>query len=121
VVGFLPKQSDLSILYREASTNRIALVVDSPDVVFEVQESASTDASSIAATKVGNNFDIVYTAGSTASGRSAVTLDSSDSSGTSTAGLRLLGLRKKPGNAMGAYAVWEVVINEHEFKTTTGV
>jgi hypothetical protein len=34
VVGFLPKQSDLTVLHREASTNRIALVVDDPNVVF---------------------------------------------------------------------------------------
>jgi hypothetical protein len=31
VVGFLPKQSDLTVLHREASTNRIALVVDDPE------------------------------------------------------------------------------------------
>src|SRR3954465_2181440 len=35
VVGFLPKQSDLTVLHREASTNRIALVVDDPNVVYE--------------------------------------------------------------------------------------
>lgn len=121
VLGFLPLQTNLETLHRAASTNRIALVVDSPDVVFEIQESASTDGTAIAATAVGNNFDVVYTAGSTVTGRSAVTLDSADASGTATAGLRLMGLVQRPNNAIGAYAKWLVVINEHELKTTTGV
>lgn len=118
VVGFLPLQTNLETLHRAASTNRIALVVDAPDVVFEIQE--DSDGGALAATAVGNNFDTVYTAGSTTTGRSAVELDSSDTSGTSTAQLRLLGLSKKPGNAIGTNAVWDVVINEHFFKSTTG-
>lgn len=119
VVGFLPKQTDLSILHREASTARIALVCNAPDVIYEIQEdSVGND---VAVTQVGNNFDIVYAAGSATTGRSAVELDSSDVSGTATAQLRLLGLRQRPGNAVGTNAKWEVLINEHEFKTATGV
>jgi hypothetical protein len=119
VVGFLPVQTNLETLHRVASTNRIALVCDQPDVIFEVQEdSVGND---VAATQVGNNFDIAYTAGSTVTGRSKVMLDSSDASGTSTAQLRLLGYVKKPGNVIGSYAKLLVVINEHELKSTTGV
>jgi len=119
VVGFLPKQSDLTVLHREASTNRIALVVDAPDVVYEAQEdSVGND---IAVTQVNNNFDIVYAAGSSTTGRSAVEIDSSDASGTATAQLRVLGLAKRPNNALGTNAKWLVMINEHEYKTTTGV
>lgn len=119
VVGFLPKQSDLSVLHREASVNRIALVCTAPDVVYEIQEDSV--GGNLAVTQVGNNFDIAYTAGSSTTGRSAVELDSSDNSGTSSAQLRVLGLVKKPDNALGANAKWLVVINEHEFKSTTGV
>lgn len=118
VVGFLPKQSDLTVLHREASTNRIALVVDAPDVVFEVQEDSV--GGDIAATAVGNNADFAYTAGSSTTGQSALELDSSGV-GTATAQLRILGLQKKPDNAIGTNAKWLVVINEHELKSTTGV
>lgn len=121
VVGFSPKQSDPTQLHRAASEARIAYVCTDPNVILEVQESATTDAAAIAVTAVGNNFDLVNTAGSTTTGRSAQVLDSTDSSGTSSAGFRLLGLSKRVGNALGAYAVWHVVPNEHEFKTTTGV
>jgi hypothetical protein len=119
VVGFLPKQSNLEVLHREASINRIGLVCTAPDVVYEVQEDSVGN--NIAATQVGNNFDIVYAAGSSVTGRSAVEIDSSDVTGTATAQLRLLGLSKRVGNVIGTNAKWLVLINEHEFKTTTGV
>lgn len=121
VVGFLPKQSDLTILYKEASsTKRIGLVVTDPTTVFELQEdSVGND---IAVTQVGNNFDMTtWAAGNANSGVSAVMLDSSDATGTATAQFRLLRLVKTPDNALGTYAKWHVVINEHEFKSTTGV
>ena len=118
VVGFLPLVTDLTVLHRAASTNRIALVCISPDVIYQIQEdSVGND---VAAGQVGNNFDLAYTAGSTTTGRSALELDSSDAAGTATAQLRLLGLSKKPGNVIGTNAVWDVLINEHFFKSTTG-
>lgn len=118
VVGFLPLQSNLETLHRAASTNRVALVVDAPDVIFQIKEDSVGN--NVAADQVGNNFDTAYTAGSSTTGRSAVELDSSDTTGTATAQLRLLGLSKKPGNALGSDAVWDVLINEHFFKSTTG-
>lgn len=118
VVGFLPKQSDLSVLHREASTNRIALVCDSPDTVFEVQEDSVGAA--LAATEVGENADIVYAAGSATTGQSAVELDSSTHA-TTSAQLRILRLVKRPDNAIGTNAKWLVVINEHELKSTSGL
>lgn len=121
VMAFLPKQSDTTVVHKEASsTKRIGLVVDSPDVVFEVQEdSVGND---IAVTQVGNNFDAVtWLAGNDSTGISALELDSSDATGTATAQFRLLRLVKRANNALGTNARWHVVINEHVFKTTTGV
>lgn len=118
VVGFLPKQSDLSVLHREASTNRIALVVDDPNVVFEIEEDAVGGA--LSATEVGENADLVATAGSATTGQSGMVLDSSDHK-TATAQLRILGFVKRPDNAIGANAKVLVLINEHELKSTTGV
>lgn len=118
VVGFLPLQSNLETLHRAASTNRIALVCDAPDVVYEVQE--DSDASSLAAADMGENADIVYAAGSTVTGRSAVEIDSSSHVAT-TAQLRILGLYKRVNNKFETNAKYLVMINEHELKTTAGV
>lgn len=118
VIGFLPKQSDLTVLHREASTNRIALVVDDPNIVFEVQEDSLGAAT--AAVDVGENADIIYAAGSTTTGISGVMLDSSDHK-TATAMLRILGFVQRPDNVIGTNAKLRVLINEHEFKSTTGV
>ncbi len=117
VIGFLPNQSDLTILHRVASTNRIALVADDPNLVFEVQEDSGGAAT--AAVDVGENADILYTAGSTTTGISGVQLDSSDHK-TATAQLRILGFVQRPDNAIGTNAKLRVLINEHAFKSTTG-
>jgi hypothetical protein len=121
VIAFLPLYNDQTVIHKAAdSTKRIGLVVTGPDTVFEVQEdSVGND---IAVTQVGNNFDMVtWLAGNSTSGVSAVELDSSDSSGTSSAQFRLLRLAQTVDNALGTNAKWLVYINEHEFKTTTGV
>jgi hypothetical protein len=115
-VGFLPLQSNLSLLHKEAnSTKRIAIVVDDPNVVFEVQADGST-----AAVDVGENADITYTAGNATSGISAVELNTASHVAT-TAQLRILGFVSRPDNAIGANAKLHVLINEHEFKATAGV
>ena len=118
VVGFSPLQSDLTKLYRGVSEDRIAYVCTDPLTIYEIQEDSVGN--NIAVTQVGHNFDTAYTAGSTTTGRSKVEIDSSDTTGASTAQLRLLGLAKKADNALGDSAKWLVVINEHAFKSTTG-
>lgn len=119
VVGFLPLQNDLTKLHNPSSTARIALVCDAPDVVYEVQE--DSDTSTIQATEVGFNADMAtYAAGNAVSGRSSVELDSSTAV-SGAAQFRILGLVKRPNNALGSFAKWLVVINEHEFKTSVGV
>jgi len=121
VIGFSPLQSSVETLYKAAdATKRIGYVVSAPDVIFEVQEdSVGND---IAVTQVGNNFDMItWAAGSNTTGQSIVELDSSDATGTATAQFRLLRLVNRPDNALGTNAKWEVVINEHVYKTATGV
>mgnify|MGYP001578012829 CR=1 FL=1 len=119
IVGFLPLQTALETLHNPVSTARIALVCDAPDVVFEVQE--DSDTSTIAAADVGENVDMItYAAGRTLTGRSLMEIDSSTHISTA-AQFRILGLAKKPGNILGSFAKWLVVINEHEFKTAGGV
>ena len=119
IVGFSPLQSNLESLHNPASTARIAYVCDAPDVIYEVQE--DSDAGALAAADVGKNVDMItYAAGNTTTGRSIIELDSSTVVST-TAQFRILGLAKKPGNILGSFAKFLVVINEHEFKTLGGV
>lgn len=124
VVGFLPKQSDPSVLYREASTSRIALVVDDPRVVFEVQEDGLT--TPIAAASIGLNITFTTTAGSTVTGMSAMALDSNVLGTTTTTPLRLLRLSKRVDNNLNTggagtdLAKFHVLFNQHVFKGVSG-
>lgn len=117
VIGVEPV-TDESTFYRVASTERYVFVVDDPDVIFEVQEDGVGGA--LAAADIGLNADIVVGTGSTVTGSSAVELDSSDKK-TGTAQLRILGLAQRADNEIGTNAKVEVLINEHELKSTTGV
>lgn len=120
IVGFRADPSNLSLQYRSASTLRYYLVADAPDLVFKMQEDSTGGA--LAATEVGCNADIAVTAGSTVTGLSAMEIDSSDAiaNTTAAANLRILRLLKDSNNAIGTNAIWEVMINEHFYKTTTG-
>lgn len=119
VIGFSPLQSNLETLHRAASTARLAYVVDSPDVIFEIQ--SDDGGAALALIDVGENADILYTAGSAVTGRSAVELDSSTHT-AATAQLRILGFAQRVDNEAGAnFGKVQVVINEHELKATAGV
>jgi hypothetical protein len=113
VVGFLPDPTALQTKHRAASTNRVALVVTDPSVVYEVQEDG--DGGVIAQASIGNNAGVVTTAGSAVTGRSAMELDSSSTATTSTLPLKVLGLVKRPGNTLGAASTggtkYEVLLN----------
>lgn len=120
IVGFEPNPDNLSLMYRVASTARYALVCDDPDVIFEIQEDSVGN--TLAATEVGNNGDITVASGNTSTGASGMELDSSNvvATGTGSAQLRVLRLVNRADNEIGANAKWEVLINEHEHKSTTG-
>lgn len=96
-----------------------ALVVDQPDVIFEMQQDSDTDTPSQA--DIGTNADFIAThTGSTLTGLSKEEVDTSTCT-SATANLRILRFVPKPDNAVGAYAKVEVLINEHFYKTTTGI
>jgi hypothetical protein len=103
--------------YCPALTAMYALVVDDPNVIFEIQEDSAGGA--IAVTAVGNNADVVATVGDTTTGLSKMSLDSSDVVTTSQQ-LRILRLVDRPDNVLGLYAKWLVLINEHIYRTTVG-
>lgn len=119
--GLIANPSNLDSTKRPASDPAVwyAMVVDDPNVVFEIQEQSNGTA--LAATEVGlNQVPILAAAGSYMSGWQLASASGATPATTATLPLRLLGLSRKPGNAFGAYAKWLVKINVHELGTGTG-
>jgi hypothetical protein len=114
VVGFLPDFTNLALQYRTASTNRIALVADDPNLVFEIQEVSGGTA--LASTEVGLNADFVVGSGNTTTGASGVELNNASEATTAGLNCRILGLSKRPDNNYGEHAKWLVTLNSHSFK-----
>ena len=111
-------QDNLLENYRAASVARYAFVVDDPDVIFEIQEDSVGN--SITAAMVGLSTDIVVGSGSTATGLSAMELDSSDTA-TAAGQCKILRAVNRPNNALGDHCKWEVLIIEHEMRSSTDV
>ena len=108
-VAVLPVTRD-SLIYRETSTDRIIAVARGPDLVFEVQADAGGTA--LAATDVG--LHACLKVGTTTTLRSDWTLDASDAPANDPSNqLKILGFGKGVKNEIGAYAVVEVLINNH--------
>lgn len=120
IVGFEPLPGDLTKTYNPASTERIVYVADNPHLVFEIQEDGDT--TPLAATSVSNNADLIYThSGSTATGKSGAELDSSTINTTATLQLKVRRMVNRVNNAIGEFAKWEVIINLHTERYTTGI
>lgn len=120
IVGFLPNPNALSTNHLPADTAGIVMVADDPDIVFEVQESATiTGVTQVEA--VGLNTDLVIGSGNATTGTSATEIDSSVTPVTTTLTVRLLRLVNRPDNALGANARWEVCFIEHSGLSATGI
>lgn len=121
VVGFEPLLTDLTVLHRVASTSRVALVVDDPNVIFEVQEDAVGGA--LAAADVGLNASVIVAAGSTVTGLSGMELDTSTKATTVGLELKIIGFVQRENNEVAsANAKILVLINNHAFRgPVTGV
>ncbi len=113
VVGFLPDPNALGTRHRLASTNRIALVVTDPTVVYEVQEDADT--TPITSADIGCAVGIVTTAGNTTTGVSSMALDSNTVASTSTLPFKIVALVPRPDNTISTgttdKAKYEVIFN----------
>jgi len=85
--------------YRLASTAQYGLVVDAPDVVYEVEQSTGGSAYTYLLADVGLNADAYYGgSGSTTTGNSAVSLDMSTKATTATLQFKLLGAVQRVDN-----------------------
>lgn len=105
-----------------SASDIVASVIDDPDAIFEVQSAAT---SGVQQTVVGNNADIVYTAGNNQSGVSKVEI--SGTTAATSAQLRIVGVSSDPSNntlgtgSDSANVNLLVKINEHFYATTVGV
>lgn len=104
--------------FRAANTDRYIMVIDDPNMIFEVQ--ASTNA--IAYTDVGMNANFRATAGSTVTGSSGEDLDVASIATTATLPLKIVGFPSRLDNVVGTdpfVSVW-VKINNHQLASGTG-
>ncbi len=114
VVGFVISPTDLNTpQYRVASTKRIALVADSPDLIFEVEDGATTP---VTKTLIGNNCGVQVTAGSTTTGASGMTTGATTPTTTNSLPIKIMGIVDRPDNASGAaYQKLLVMVNQHYY------
>lgn len=119
VVGFLPNQDNLMVRHRVASTNRIALVCDDPNVVYEIQEVSGGTALTVA--EVGLNANVVVGSGNATTGMSGMELNNGTEAATADLDLKILGMSPRPDNALGEHCKWLVMINTHQLANMTGI
>jgi hypothetical protein len=118
-VGVLQDNRD-SLIYCAASTGRIILVADDPNLLFQAQETNSGTA--LTANDVELNINVVVGSGSTVTGFSAMTLDNSTEATTNTLDLKIIEQLNSPDNDPGASVSagslpgqFLVSINRHRF------
>jgi hypothetical protein len=122
-LGPIINPADLTKTWRPAAaqtTGWFALVVDDPQVVFEIQEQGTGTVLTVAATSKNANFALAApAAGSNVSG--AYLNNATAPATTNTYNLKLLGLSQKydPSNALyntfGLYAKWLCLLNNHYY------
>lgn len=119
VVGVLNDTRD-SLIYRAASSQRILLVNDDPNAVFEIQQVSTGTA--LTANDIGLNANFVVSAGSTITGQSGVTLDNATEATTNTLDLKIVGVPNRADNDVGsavatgeASSKFYVRINRHQY------
>lgn len=113
IVGFAPSPSNLSLQYNTASTERVVMVCDDPDVIFEIQSDGA-----LSAAQISLNAVLIYTSsGSTVSGLSGAELDSGTATAPAADATYQLMIQRAsnfPGNDVtAAYCKVEVLISNH--------
>jgi len=93
-------------------------VVDDPNVVFAIRE--SNDSTAFTSANIGENANLV--SGANNGYVSGWGLAETGVATTSTLQLKLLGLQRTQGNIFGHFAIWHVLINNHQYRSgITGV
>lgn len=112
VIGVLPVTQD-SAKYRLASTQRLLMVADDPELLFEIQEVSGGTA--LTANDAGLNANFVVGAGSTVTGLSGVELNNGTEAVTDTLDLHIVAPVAREDNQIGEHCKWLVTINRHQF------
>lgn len=118
----VPPVGDLNTpVYRRANTDRYALVVDDPGVVYEVQLAGAGPAAATVTAAVGLNGQFTLTAGNTSTGTSGMQLDSAGQATTATLPIKIVGYPNRPDNIPGDpfFSYW-VKFNTSQLSTGTG-
>lgn len=114
-IGVGPVTQD-SLTYRATSTNRIIFVADSPDLIFHVQADDDADSTDWAVTTSGLFANLASAAADTTYGVSQWELDGSDNPDSDYSNqVFLKGLAPIDGNVLGPFAIWEIMINLHQY------
>lgn len=115
--------NNLAVVSRPSGAQALAYyaaVVDDPYVIFEVQEGGAGAA--LAATAIGENRQVLLAAPATGVNVSGLTVNNNVAA-NDAGQLKLLGLSRRYDqgafNAFGAFAKWNVVINNHRYKAAT--
>ena len=122
IVGIGRTESAVMANWASLDTNTIpatktfpwyVLVVDDPDVIFEVQED-TTSASPLTAAAIGQTANL--SSGANNGFLSQWQMNNNSVSTAATGQLRLWGLARRADNAFGTNAKWLVTINQHELQ-----
>lgn len=113
--------NDLTKLWAPATKAQdyYCLVADDPFLIYEVQDGGSGTA--LAAADIGNNCNLTITANQTTGFVSGTILNNASKAATIGLDVRLMGLSRIAGNGFGYYARWNVMLNSHAYKMTTGI
>lgn len=113
-----PTNLNTTIVPATKAGNYYVLVADDPNTIFRIQEIGT--GTPLAAADIGLNADFV--AGTNNGYVSGFLLNNVGENTTSTLNLKLLMLSQIADNAFGAYAKWDVLLNNHSYRTgVTGI
>jgi len=113
-----PTNLNTTVIPATKTKDYYVLVADDPNIIFEVQEIGTGTA--LTAAEIGRNANLV--AGTNSGYQSGWLLTNTTEAATSSLDVKLMGLRQIPNNAFGAYAKWNVLINNHLYRAgITGV
>lgn len=118
-IGFRPSAPFQPLGSLAASTAGYIIVADDPDLLYEIQESATTDGAALTAAAMGKNANLVAGAGNSLNG-SGFQLDSTTAATTNTLQVRIVESQRRIDNSLigangtagAAYGKWLVAINQ---------
>jgi len=108
IVGFEPRPADLTVTYMPALTEGWAFVCTDPQVVYQIRDDGGGTPSKV---YPGQNAALVDAGGSTVTGLSGFSMETTTPATTVTYPLHILQMANIVGNELDDYAIWEVMLN----------